>query len=297
MRAKVISETLNVRSKPSTSGTVIATLSRGEVVDFKGPAQESPRWAAITHEGQPAFVARRLIAQVPTQDVLLLDEPVEHLVTQVIRSAAQRYDDIAYRLGCKAKAVNLTDLQFSGTDIAGAPCSGRTVDCSGWLSGLFQLIAENVNHQAGRTIFSRQAVGSFSTHSDGQIAGIGHRTGQIWSGTDIDGLALRSGLLFGINNADYDWEGEDRVFEIDHIVMCVRDGDGYAITQSSSSGSGVNTVPWPTWRSAMAARFADFRVHCADPFLMGDWPAVRSVAPAAMLAANREISPLRAAAG
>jgi hypothetical protein len=297
VRAKVVSETLNVRAQPSASSARLGVMARGEVVEFAGPAQNAPKWAAITYEGRPAFVARRLIAQVPMQDVLLLDEPIETLVTQVIRSAAQKYDDIAYRLGCKAKAVGLSDLQFSGSDVSGAPCSGSTVDCSGWVSGLFQLIAENVNRHAGQTIFSRQAVGRFSTHSDGQIAGIGNITGQVWSGTDIDELPLRSGLLLGLNNADYDWEGEDRVFEIDHIVMCVRDGNGYAITQSSSGGGGVNTVPWDTWRRSTATRFTDFKVHCVDPFLLGDWSAVRAAGPMAHRAAPREMSPLEAQAG
>jgi hypothetical protein len=171
------------------------------------------------------------------------------------------------------------DLLFSGTDVAGQACSGHTVDCSGWVAGLFQLAAAAVNTAAGQTVFAGASLGLLANHSDGQIAGVGGQVGQVYSGIDIDQLALRSGLMFGLNAGDYDWEGEDRAFEIDHIVMGMRGSDGFYVSQSSSSGGGVNRVAWTTWRSKMAALFSGYRVHCVDLSGLGRWATPGTAAP------------------
>jgi hypothetical protein len=222
MLARVISKVLNVRSGPSAGHPVVAVLSGGQTVEMGPPAANAPRWVRVRHNGQDAFAARRFLAQSPDTPVLRLDKASEVLIADVIWAATERYDEsITYRLGCKARAQGLDRLVFSGRDIAGAQCSGSTVDCSGWVSGLFQLVAANVNAGAGRNVFDARDTGRLSTHSDGQIFNVGQGTGQVWSGTDIDGLDLRSGLLFGLDNGDHDWEGRDRVFELDHIVMGV----------------------------------------------------------------------------
>jgi hypothetical protein len=275
MLARVISETLNVRSNPSASrSNIVGQLVREQVIDIKRDAPGAPRWVVIDFQGHERFIARRYLAQSPDKPVLKLDPNLDGLVAEVIAKATQKYDGITYRLGCKSKASGRDSLIFSGTDIAGAPCSGTTVDCSGWVSGLFQLVVANVEAETGRNVFTSGDVGLLSNHSDGQVFGVGKATGQIYSGTDIDGISLRSGLLFGLNNGDYDWEGEDRVFEADHIVMGVTINGIYHITQSSSSGSGVNLVGWKTWRTSMASRFTDFRVHCVDPLATGDLPPI-----------------------
>jgi hypothetical protein len=294
--AKVISQTPNVRSTPAAGDNIVCVLSRGQIVSVKGAAQGAPRWAIIDHEGRDAFVARRLLAQSPDQPPLRLSDDLHQLVSDVIWSATRKYNDVAYRLGCKARANGTSKLVFSGTDIAGHPCAGSTVDCSGWVSGLFQLAAANVNARLDATIFDGRDIGRLSTHSDGQIFSIGVATGQIYSGTDIEQIEIRSGLLLGINNGDYDWEGQDRVFGIDHIVMIVREPEGgYYVTQSSSSGGGVNWVPWRAWCEGLAGRFRDFRVHCVDPFLTGSWTAPRSRGEPKSLEIDRD--PLAAPAG
>lgn len=302
MLAKVVFENLNVRSAPRAAPeTVIGQLQRGQEVTVTGAAPGAPRWAMIEYRGgDEAYVARRGLAQAPDAAPLRLGAETERLVAGVILAATRRYDGIRYRLGCKAKAAGLDGLAFSGSDIAGKPCSGGTVDCSGWVAGLVQLLAANVNDAAGRRVLDTRAVNRLATHSDGQIVGVGAATGQVWSGTDIDGLALRSGLLFGLNNGDYDWEGEGRVLGIDHIVMGVAGAGGYQVTQSSSSGDGVNAVPWDAWRARNAALFDGSRVHCVDPLAMGAWERPRDLGDHDLgEPEDRElpVDPLRAPAG
>jgi len=297
MFVRVITETLNVRSQPGSGAgsMILAVLKRGAKVEAKGPASGSPRWLQIMHEGKEGFVFRRHVAQAPGKPLQTIEPDMDVLVTGTIASITARYDSITYRLGCKCKAQGLDALQFSGTDVAGAACTGSTVDCSGWVAGLFQLIAANINKAKGREVFTTRETNRLITHSDGQIVNVGSRAGQIWSGTDIDALPLRSGLLFGLNNGDYDWEGSDRTFGIDHIVMGVKTAQGYAITQSSSSGGGVNLVPWDKWRAQNDGRFQDFAVHCADLLAMGSWtPPAAGVHPEAMEGAR---DPLTAPAG
>jgi hypothetical protein len=271
MFAKVVSKTLSVRSTPATGDNMIATLTEGQVIPLKGLAKNAPRWAVIEHEGREAYVSRRLIAQSIEKPPQQLDAATEALVTKIVWSATGRYDSVTYKLGCKCEAQGAEKLVFSGTDIEGRPCSGSTVDCSGWTAGLFQLLASNLNATYGWIVLPRSALKHLYTHSDGQIAGIGQATRAIYSGPDIDRIELRTGLLLGINNGDYTWEGSDRVFGIDHIVMVVRGPDGYCITQSSSGGGGVNIAPWPAWREQVTSKFAGWNVHCVDPLALGVW--------------------------
>jgi hypothetical protein len=121
---------------------------------------------------------RRYLAQSPDKPVLKLDPNLDGLVAEVIAKATQKYDGITYRLGCKSKASGRDSLIFSGTDIAGAPCSGTTVDCSGWVSGLFQLVVANVEAETGRNVFTSGDVGLLSNHSDGQVFGVGRPLGR-----------------------------------------------------------------------------------------------------------------------
>lgn len=269
MLARVISGSLNVRAAPDGSATVIGSLSKGAIVRLTG-VHTAARWAEIEFGTGAAFVARRFLAQSPDAPLTPMPEEALSIVSRTLWEASRTYDAIAYRLGCKARRSG-SRLVFSGTDVKGLPCSGATVDCSGWVSGLFQLAAAAVNEATDRAIFGNRALGRFANHSDGQISGIGEDAGQIYSGTDIDGLPLRSGLLFGLNTGDHDWEGGGRVFGIDHVVMGVQGPEGYYITQSSSSGGGVNVIPWPRWRTQFAASFDSFRVHCVDPLAMGAW--------------------------
>src|SRR5262245_28037905 len=226
MLATVISETLNVRSEPKVGNNVVGTLTKGQTVELKGSSEGAPRWAIVDCQGQDRFAARRLLAQKLTSPTVTLPAELDNLVSTVIWQTTTRYDRITYKLGCKAKGDATNELSFPKKK----GCSGTTVDCSGWVSGLFQLLALQVNATTGMQVFGSQDVKLLSNHSDGQIVGVGNATGQIVSGTDIDSIQFRSGLIFGLNNGDYDWEGQERVFEIDHIVMGVTRPDGYYIT-------------------------------------------------------------------
>ena len=273
MQATVISETLNYRSQPKLGDNVLGHFEKGQTVEMMGSAPSAPRWAIIHHGGQTVYSARRYLAQQMNGDFPALDASIETLISDIVWDTTRKYDSIRYRLGCKCSRRGLKELVFSGTDIAGAACSGTTVDCSGWMHGLFQLIAVNINEALNRTVFPSMTVGKLSNHSDGQVAGIGTITNQIVSGTDIDKLELRSAMRFGINFADYDWEGQERVFEIDHIVMGVQRPNGYYIVQSSSGGGAVNTVPWQTWRQNTASKFEAYRVHAVHLMGAGNWQA------------------------
>lgn len=288
MHARVVSQTLNLRDGASPTARVVGQLVHGQVVTTAPGAPIAERWLKIAQPGTESYVARRLVAQSADAPLAAIDREVLDVVGKCLWDSSQKYDGVTYRLGCKAKRSG-DGLAFSGKDVAGAACSGSTVDCSGWVAGLFQLVAAKLNDEFGRTIFDNRDIGRLANHSDGQIAGVGQAAGQVYSGRDIDQLPLRSGLLFGLNAGDYDWEGAGRAFDIDHIVIGVNGPQGFAISQSSSGGGGVNTVSWAKWREKWASSFDSYRVHCVDLMALGAWvggPAIAAdAAPPDLLAA------------
>jgi hypothetical protein len=278
MLAKVTAESLNFRSSPEIANNIIGSFDKGQVVELIEETSDG-RWAKIKHLDREGYASRRYLAQaVLDAPVLDIDPAIHKVVSDVIWNATERYDGITYRLGCKAKADGTGRLVFSGTDTKGKKCTGATVDCSGWVQGLAQLIAANVNQAHGSTVFTGRAIGPLFNHSDAQIVYTGKPPRRVVTGTDIDRMVLRSGLIFGINFGDYSWEGRGRVYGIDHIVIGVMSPDNvYYISQSSSGGQGVNKVAWKNWRQSTDSLFERGRVFCADLMALGDYTRTRSL--------------------
>ena len=122
--------------------------------------------------------------------------------------------------------------------------------------------------------------GLLNTHSDHQVAMPGYREKQLFSKGHAKQLLKRPGLLIGLNFSDYVWEkGQNRVFEIDHIVQTVVDPKGnLCITQSSSGGGGVNMIDFATWigGAAVLKLLNNNRLHVFDVFRIANLDALHT---------------------
>jgi hypothetical protein len=265
MKFLVTASSLNMRAGPNAQQALVVTLPKGTLVDSLDTSDGLSRWVEVSVSGTTGWVARRYLAQTDQFPILSIDREVERKVSTLIAALTSRYDLIQYRLGCKAKRKGSSELQFSGTDVAGAACSGATVDCSGWIYGIVDVLA-HLGPQERPTLLTDSFRRKLITHSDGQVCAFGVVAGGVWSGTDIDSIPQHGGLIIGMNNGDYDWEGANRVLEIDHIVITYRKNGALFVSQSSSSGGGVNSVPWPDWRAANDGLFRNNRVHAVSMF-------------------------------
>lgn len=228
------------------------------------------RWINIATGGH---VARRNLRQAEAR---FSNPPLESVmaVNDAILTATMQWDGIQYGMGCKAWIKENDGLSFTKNK----SCNGNQVDCSGWVAAIMTL--------AGRRFGVAQANTAFrilETHSDGQIVNVGRHTGMIVSGTDIDRLALRAGMIFGIDTGQRRHDTPDRLLGIDHIVAGFHAANGTYMISQSSGGKGVNFLPWTTWRANFDTAFRENRVHCADLMTAqagaglapgdGGWPA------------------------
>lgn len=281
MLARAVTKGVNIRTSPDsrTNANILGQLALNEQIDLVAPYADAPKWWKVKWKGQTAYVARRLVTLVDCPAPVTLDAEIEKVVNDTIIKANADYDAITYGLGCKCSRNAEGALDFSkGKDFDGKPCKGSRIDCSGWIAGLAQLIFAAVDTAAGRDVFGAGAANFLANMSDVQIVRISRKSGwRMWSGTDIDKLTLRAGMVFGIDKAATRFEGNDRTFNIDHIVMGFAQDGVYHITQSSGgSGKGVNTMTWEKWRRDMSKLFPDFKVHCVDLMAIGNWTGAES---------------------
>ena len=253
LRFAVAVEAANVRLTPGTGAEAVGTLRRGDAVVPAEGTTGAERWIRFRHEGREAYVSRRVLTQTSGAPADLAQDVLAKVNERLV-AVSNAYDGIGYKLGCKA-VPRADGIAFP----AGQGCTGRTVDCSGW-------VAAALAHAAGAVIDgARGAVASLlANHSDGQIVAAGRKSGFLVSGAAVRQVTLRPGLIFGLNHGDYDWEGAGRIFGIDHIVVGMETRNGYAVSQSSSSGGGVNVVPWETWSAGLSRLFDENRIHCTD---------------------------------
>lgn len=270
----VVADALHLRASPSVlEGTSLRVLPNGAEVQALDYAEADARWLEVVDaEGVRGFVLRRHLAQKSPPRFGEVGGLAEHEIADVVWRLTHAHDGIRYGLGCKAGRGAEGGLKFA----EGPSCDGKQVDCSGWVRALFGAVAEAANERSERKVFANRDVALLSTHSDAQIAEVERRTGLIVSGPQIRQVPLRSGVLVGIDTGDWAWERTSdrpaRIFGVDHIVMYVKDpATGVPfITQSSSSGGGVNMVAWDAWLTRMADVADSWRMHAVDPFLLGD---------------------------
>lgn len=241
-------------------GATLASLAAGTA--FTSADGTEKRWIRVELASSGiGYLSRRHLHQTGIQ---FSNPPAGSVaaVNDILRKATADWDGILYGMGCKAWIKPDGGLKFSTrqtVETQPKPCGGQRVDCSGWVAAVMTLAARPFGVDKSNTVFK-----VLETHSDGQIVNVGRHTGIILSGTDIDTVPLRAGLLFGINTGDTSWESKDRVFGIDHIVAGFHDASGaYAISQSSG-GNGVNSLPWAQWRQKYETAFRENRVYCVD---------------------------------
>ena len=264
---EVATGTANVRSEPSADrgeATVIATLRRGDAVRQLDWVKAHPDWVEVEAGGRRGFAKRMLFAQSNPGAFAAPPAALRAAYNDAVWQATEDFDEVSYRLGSKN------------------PKDGR-VDCSGWIAFVNRLAFNATNTAAGWQVFSEKTLRLLNTHSDHQVSLPGYRAGQIYNGLAIERLPFRPGLLIGINMRDYDWErGQSRVYEIDHIVQTVASPAGTLwITQSSSSGGGVNRAKLEGWLASMSRLASENRLHVVDIFALAALvrPALETVQP------------------
>lgn len=243
---------LNLRREPGLEAGILATLNKGQTVAVQDGLSED--WWKVRPTGSPleGYVARRYLIQLS-----LAPSPVPREANAVLWSATEAQKGrVAYKLGAKHS-------------------SQGQIDCSGWVAEITRAAFDAVNAAARpEVVFERSDYGVFETHSDGIISQIEARTGMALHGAAVVASALREGMLIGCNFGEHEWEKNKppRVYGVDHIVQVIRSpGTGELwISQSSSSGRGVNSILLVDWLKGVAALAQTGRLHAVDPFLMAD---------------------------
>jgi hypothetical protein len=263
---EVVAGTANFRSEPSSANgdaTVIASFPVGTQLTQLSYVQDHPDWIhAKAPDDRIGFMKRSLLAQVNPGILIEVDPELLAAYDQAILLATAQYDGVKYGLGSKQ------------------PSEGK-VDCSGWIAFINRLAFNAVNAAAGSKVFSTRALEMLNTHSDHQVSVPGYEAGQLFSCAYVDTIPWRPGLLVGINFGDYDWErGQGRVFGIDHIVQTMSGSDGsMRITQSSSSGGGVNLMPLDDWFGKVSEFIPKNCLHVVDIFALAELARGREVSP------------------
>jgi len=265
----VTANRLNMREAGDVDAAIIAVLPRGTGLDRAGNEGPGERWwqVRVPTVDRPGFVAREYIAP---QSAGATATPLGANEVLWTRTQAAIAAHVRYHLGSK----HSRDGQ---------------IDCSGWVGEITRAAFDAANLAAApETVFRRIAYNLFETHSDGIITGFEAHTGFILHGEQVVAGSLREGMLIGCNFGDHAWEHDNppRVYGIDHIVQVVRDpaSQTMQITQSSSSGNGVNVVPLSDWLAArkQSGMMTGNRIHVVDPFAMADRnTAFSAAAPAA----------------
>lgn len=243
MKFECIANALNLRAEPR--GTVLAELRFGDLFEVAA-AKANAEWVhgavlSGVSIGKKGYVRRKWLIQQ-------FDEPPG--IAQLDRSKAARivaertieFDSIHYDLGTKAKTWK--ELRRN-----------RYVDCSGWVYLLGKELIEAYQLTA--------ASSELYTYSDEQIINCGSKTKSIISGRYLSEELFLPGVLVGIDFAEYSWD-RGRPLDIDHIVVIGQDEGGRFVSQSSSSGAGVNKVPLSKWLSSQANLIKAGRVHLVD---------------------------------
>lgn len=258
----VTANSLNFRMEPGVEAPILSVLRRGALIEFLAEAEVAGWWRAVSPGSrQEGYVARQYLAPASGGDA-----PELPGVNETLWRATQiALGKVRYRLGEKHSARG-------------------AIDCSGWVAEITARTFDAVNLAAAPdVVFHRADYRVLDTHSDGIVSGVEARTGQVLHGEEVRAEALREGMLIGINFGDYRWERNrpPRVYGIDHIVQVVRKpgDDQLCISQSSSSGGGVNVVVLSRWLEQLKGRIRGGRVHAVDPFALADknTPYVRAL--------------------
>lgn len=243
MKFECAATALNIRSTPK--GAIVGELRLGDSVSVSD-SKASLEWveAEVTSgvsAGRSGFVRRKWLAQQFSAPPTLVNVDRSDIAALIANRTAE-FDSITYGLGKKAKSW--ADLR-----------SARVVDCSGWVYLLSKEILEGTTASG----FAKKLY----TFSDEQITKVGDASKKIISGRFLLPQHFEPGVLVGLDFSEYSWD-RGRPLDIDHIVAIGADASGLFVSQSSSSGGGVNRVSLDRWLSSLGSLPALGRVHLVD---------------------------------
>lgn len=152
------------------------------------------------------------------------------------------------------------------------------VDCSGWVAEMNRAMMENVNAQAGKEVYSKEARAVLKKGANGGAAGIiqsvSEATGELLGNADLAPENVREGMMIGMDTGDKGWDA-GRFGGIDHIVQTYRDAEtGRMMVSESSGGQGVKTTDYEEWYKKQNARGA--KLYGTDVTKLADAEAVKN---------------------
>lgn len=243
MNLECIATALNIRTEPE--GKIIGELRLGDIFDV--PASKvMAEWVLGTVKngisaGKKGYVRRKWLIQNfdSPPAISTLDRTA---AAKIITERTKEFDTIRYDLGSKAKTWK--ELESNGY-----------VDCSGWIYLLAKEIFSTYNLTTKPSVLD--------TYSDEQITNCGEKSKTIISGKYLQTHLFVPGVLVGIDFAEYSWD-RGRPLDIDHITIIGEDNNGLFVSQSSSSGAGVNKVSLTKWLASQQNLIKAGRVHLVD---------------------------------
>jgi hypothetical protein len=239
---------LNLRNSPE--GVIIGELRLGDL--FEVDINKSMElWVTGTVKtgfdtGKKGFVRRKWLIQNFSSPPIISDLN-RTKAANIISNRTLEFDSVTYKLGDKAKTWKILEKM-------------QHIDCSGWIYLICSEIISEYNLKTKPTIFD--------TYSDEQITNTGLATQIVISGHYIQNYNLKPGVLLGIDFSEYSWD-RGRPLDIDHIVIIGEDENGLFISQSSSSGGGVNKVSLEKWINSNKNLINQNRVHLVDVLMLG----------------------------
>lgn len=240
-----VASNLNLRVAPS--GAIAGELRRGDIL--RVAAASDKVWVECevlsgVAVGQSGFVRRKWIVQWHPRTPERADAG-RRIAASIVANRSAEFDEVRYGLGAKAKTWN----ELGGTGV---------VDCSGWVYLLGREIVEAYG------IVEALKPSQLYTYSDQQITNVGRASGNIVSGRWLLPEHFLPGCVIGVDFSEYSWD-RNRPLDIDHIVIVGADShDAVFISQSSSSGGGVNRVPLEKWLASTQSLRQAGRVHLVD---------------------------------
>lgn len=156
------------------------------------------------------------------------------------------FGDTPFKLALKFDHVK---YGFGGKDL-----NKGYIDCSGFVSNLYDATVEDLNAKLGERRFSQGRLKALSAAD--QIKTFASNTVMTGNLRSLELSKFKAGMLIGTDNGpQYDkktgkqWD-KGRYNGIDHIVMVVQDAAGNLMASQSSSGKGVNTIPLAKYLSS-----------------------------------------------
>jgi hypothetical protein len=243
MKLECIASALNIRQ--TAGGAIIGELRQSDIVTVAN-GKSSLEWVEVTaisgvSAGQSGFVRRKWLCQHYESPPAPASGD-RTAAAEIITRRTYEFDAVTYGLGSKARGW--MDLGHGGV-----------IDCSGWV----YLLAKEILSGTSASAFATKLY----TYSDEQITKVGDATGEIVSGRFLTEAHFVPGTLVGIDFAEYSWDRR-RPLDVDHIVAIGSDASGRFVSQSSSSGGGVNRVEFSRWFSSLGSLPALGRVHLVD---------------------------------